>query len=160
MKLHTNRMSIFELFIYSAVPFTEQRITIPLGIIYYDYSPLYITMICFLGALIPAPFILLLFSKAYDIASGIKFFDPLTGFIDKKVRKRSKRFELYKELALITFVGIPLPGTGVWTGSVIAAMLGLDLKKSMMCIVAGNFISAAILLVISLLFPFVLGNIG
>jgi uncharacterized membrane protein len=153
-------MSIFELFIYSAIPFTEQRVTIPLGIIYYDYSPLYLTIVCFIGALLPAPFILLLFNKAYVIASGIKFFDPLTGFIDRKVRKKSKRFELYKELALITFVGIPLPGTGVWTGSVIAALLGLDLKKSMLCIIAGNLISAVILLILSLLFPFVLGSIG
>ena len=153
-------MSIFELFIYSAVPFTEQRVTIPLGIIYYDYSPLFITAVCFLGALIPAPFILLLFSKAYAAASGIRLFDPLTGFIERKVRKKSKRFELYKELALITFVGIPLPGTGVWTGSVIAALLGLDIKKSMLCIIAGNFISAVILLILSLLFPVVLGSIG
>jgi len=153
-------MSIFELFIYSAVPFTEQRVTIPLGIIYYDLPPLYITTICFLGALLPAPFILLLFSKAYNAALGIKIFDPLKGFIDRKVRKKSKRFELYKEIALITFVGIPLPGTGVWTGSVIAALLGLDLKKSMLCIITGNLISAVILLILSLLFPFVLGSIG
>lgn len=152
-------MSLFELFFYSAVPFTEQRVTIPLGIIFYGHEPLTVTLVCFAGALLPAPLILLFFKKLYDAASGIRLLDPVTGFIDRKVRKKSGRFEIYKELALITFVGIPLPGTGVWTGSVIASLLGLDIKKSMICIVIGNLISALILVALSLLFPAVLGNI-
>lgn len=152
-------MSALELLIYSAIPFTEQRVTIPLGIILYGYEPLYITLMCFVGALLPAPFILLFFKKAYETAQQFKFLDPLTGFVDKKVRKRSERFELYRELALIAFVGIPLPGTGVWTGSVIAALLGLDFKKSMLCIIIGNLISAVILMLLSVLFPAILGTI-
>lgn len=152
-------MSALELLIYSAIPFTEQRVTIPLGIILYRFEPLYITLLCFLGALLPAPFILIFFKKAYETALRFKILDPVTGFIDKKVRKRSERFEIYREIALLLFVGIPLPGTGVWTGSVIASLLGLDFKKSMMCIIAGNLISAVILLLLSVLFPALLGTI-
>ena len=90
----------------------------------------------------------------------IRFFDPVTSFIDMKIRKKTKRFETYKEIALILFIGIPLPGTGVWTGSVIAAFLGLDIKKSMVCIIAGNLLSALALLFLCLLFPAVLGTVG
>ena len=152
-------MSLFELLLYSAIPFTEQRVTIPLGIIIYDHDPVMTTILCFVGALIPAPFILIFFKQAYEFAGRFKIVSPLISFIDNKVRKKSGRFELYKEIALITFVGIPLPGTGVWTGSVIASLLGLDFKKSIVCIIIGNLLSALILLGLSLLFPAVLGTI-
>jgi uncharacterized membrane protein len=153
-------MSLFELFIYSIVPVTEQRATIPLGIIAYGYDPFLVTLVCFLGTLLPVPFILLFFNKAFETACRIKFLDPVTGYINKKVRKNSKRIEMYKEIGLMIFVGIPLPGTGVWTGSAAAAFLGLDIKKSLLSIIAGNLISAVLLCAASIFFPAVLGSIG
>jgi len=76
-------------------------------------------------------------------------FDKFTNFIDKKLKKGSKKLEIYKEAGLIAFVGVPLPTTGLWTGSAIAAFLGLDFKKSMICMVIGGVISAAIITVFS-----------
>lgn len=153
-------MSILELIIYSAIPFTEQRVTIPFGIILYNYDPVMITFLCFLGALIPVPFILIFFKQAYEIAGKFRVLSPLISIVDNKVRKKSKKFEIYKEIALITFVGIPLPVTGIWTGSIIASLLGFDFKKSIICIVLGNLLSAVILLTLSLLFPAVLEALG
>ena len=65
-------MTLWELFLLSAVPITEQRITIPLGIIAYDFNPLWITFVCFIGCLIPVPFILIFFERFYELISKIK----------------------------------------------------------------------------------------
>lgn len=59
------------------------------------------------------------------------------------------RFEKSSELALIIFVAIPLPGTGLWTGSAVASFLGFNLKKSLVCIMLGGIISAVALTLLS-----------
>lgn len=86
-----------------------------------------------------------------------KIFDKFTNFIDKKVRKGSEKLEKYEEIGLITFVGIPLPTTGLWTGSAIAAFMGLKFKKSMFCVFVGGIISAALITVFSVVAPHILG---
>jgi len=87
----------------------------------------------------------------------IKQFDKITSFIDKKVQKGAKKVEGYMEVGLIAFVGIPLPTTGLWTGSAIAAFLGLDFKKSMACVFIGGVISATIIAILSVLAPKIFG---
>ena len=67
------------------------------------------------------------------------------------------KLEKYKEIGLITFVGIPLPTTGLWTGSAIAAFMELNFKKSMICVFLGGVISAAIITAFSVVAPAVLG---
>jgi uncharacterized membrane protein len=83
--------------------------------------------------------------------------DFLTGFIDRKVRAGSKKIERYKELGLILFIGVPLPMTGLWTGSAIAAFLGLDFKKSLLCAMLGGVISALAVTAASVFFPALFG---
>jgi len=87
----------------------------------------------------------------------VKAFDKFTEFVDKKVQKGAKKIEKYMEVGLITFVGIPLPTTGLWTGSAIAAFLGLNFKKSMLCVFLGGVISAIIITVVSVIAPKILG---
>lgn len=86
-----------------------------------------------------------------------RIFDKFTNFVEKKVQKGSVKLEKYKEIGLITFVGIPLPTTGLWTGSAIAAFMGLNFKKSMVCVFLGGVISAALITAFSLAAPAVLG---
>jgi uncharacterized membrane protein len=65
--------------------------------------------------------------------------------------------EKYKEVGLITFIAIPLPTTGVWTGTAVAAFLKLDFKKSVICAAIGGLLSATIITAISILIPSLLG---
>lgn len=73
--------------------------------------------------------------------------------IDHKIAKNSDKLEKRKEIGLILFVAIPLPTTGIWTGSAVAAFLGLDFKKSLLCNFIGAVLSATVITIICLLIP-------
>ncbi|WP_246582793.1 COG2426 family protein [Clostridium mobile] len=140
-------------FFMSAVPIIEQRGAIPYGIFIANMDPSLVFLISFLGSLLPVPFILLLFNYIFKWMKKYKFFDPLNNIIENKIRKNTGKMEKYKELGLITFIAIPLPTTGLWTGSAIAAFLGLDFKKSFLCAALGGIISAALITLGCIIFP-------
>lgn len=146
-------MNILKVFIMSAVPLVEQRGAIPLGIFAYNMSPSFVFLISFLGSLLPVPFILLLFNSIFKWMKKYKVFEPINNIIENKIRKNSGKIEKYKEIGLITFVAIPLPTTGLWTGSAIAAFLGLDFKKSLLCTSIGGIISAFLITLLCMIFP-------
>lgn len=148
--------SLFQIFIMSAVPFTEQRMAIPVGIIGYHLNPMAVFIASFLGSLLPVPFVLLCFNAIFNWMKKYTIFDKFVLFIDNKLRKNTGKMEKYKELGLITFIAIPLPTTGIWTGSAIAASLGFDVKKSFFCAAVGGIISAVIITLLSLFVPAVL----
>ncbi|MCY6354572.1 COG2426 family protein [Clostridium sp. ZS2-4] len=145
--------NLLKVFLLSAVPLFEQRLAIPMGIIRYDMNPSLVFLISFLGSMLPVPFILLLFNKIFSWMKKYKFFSKINEFIEKKINKNSAHMEKYKEIGLITFIAIPLPTTGVWTGSAVAAFLNLDFKKSVFCATVGAIISAALITIASMFFP-------
>jgi uncharacterized membrane protein len=145
--------NLLKVFLLSAVPLIEQRGAIPMGIIAYDINPSLVFLISFLGSMLPVPFILLLFNKIFMWMKKYEFFSKINEFIEKKINKNSKHMEKYKEVGLITFIAIPLPTTGVWTGSAVAAFLNLDFKKSVLCATMGAIISAALITIASMFFP-------
>ncbi|MDW7655862.1 MAG: small multi-drug export protein [Bacillota bacterium] len=125
----------------SAIPITEQRATIPLGI-YWDMNPWYVFFLAFIGSLLPVPILLLLYTKILALMARITWLSWLTRAIDQKVRRYAQRFEKSTEVALIIFVSIPLPGTGLWTGSMVASLLGFKFVKSFICVTLGALLSA------------------
>lgn len=139
------------------VPLVEQRGAIPLGIIGYHLNPFLVFFASLLGSFLPAPIVYLSFNKIFEVMKKFKQLDWFTKFVEKKVQSGSKKLEKYKEVGLITFVGIPLPTTGLWTGTAIAAFMGLDFKKSMWCVFLGGVISAVIITIVSVVAPAVLG---
>lgn len=139
------------------VPLIEQRGAIPVGIILQNLNPIVVFIVSLLGSTVPAPFIYLLFNKILAWMKTIKKFDKISGFIERKVQKGAKSMEGKTEAALIIFVGIPLPGTGLWTGSAIASFVGMKFKKSMICVFVGGIISALIITAVSVLAPKLLG---
>lgn len=143
---------ILQVFFLSMIPLIEQRGAIPLGFVH-QLSPLTIFLVSLAGSMIPSPFILLLFNKIYAFLKTKPAFKRLVDLIDSKIAKNRDSLEKRKELGLILFVGIPLPTTGIWTGSAIAAFLGLDFKKSLLCNFIGGIISAVVITVICLLIP-------
>ncbi|MBU3193161.1 COG2426 family protein [Clostridium algidicarnis] len=145
-----NFSQLLKVFIFSAIPLTEQRAAIPIGIAQYGLDPVATMIASFLGSLLPVPFILLLFNVIFKWMKKYKFFNPLNKIIEGKIQKGSGKMEKYKELGLIIFIGIPLPTTGLWTGSAVAAVLGLDFKKSMLCAAIGGLMSAIIVTLITI----------
>ncbi|MFZ5986861.1 MAG: COG2426 family protein [Bacillota bacterium] len=153
-------LSYLYVLIISAVPLIEQRGAIPWGIIVKDLAPIPVFLVSLLGSLLPAPIILLMFNTIFKWMKKYKSLSKITDFIEKKLQKNTPKIEKYKEIGLIAFIGVPLPTTGVWTGSAVAAFLGLDFKKSLFCAFAGAVISAAILTAVSILAPAFLEQIG
>lgn len=150
-------MDLLKIFLISAVPLIEQRGAIPVGVLVYKINPVLVFLVSFLGSLLPVPFILLLFNSIFKWMKKIKLLSGINNLIERKVQKGSAKIEKYKEIGLISFVAIPLPTTGLWTGSAIAAFLGLDFKKSFFCVALGGIISALIITVLSAVFPAALG---
>lgn len=138
-------MKYLIVFFMSMVPLIEQRGAIPVGIFGYNLDYFSVFFISLIGSFVPAPFIYMFFNKIFYWMKTVKVFDKFTKFLENKIQKNSKKLEKYEEIGLITFVGIPLPTTGLWTGSAVAAVLGLDFKKSMICVFIGGFISALII---------------
>lgn len=93
--------------------------------------------ICFIGNLVPIPFILLLITKIFDWMKGTKKLKPLVEKLEHKAMNQSANIEKYEFWGLVAFVGIPLPGTGAWTGALIAALLGIRFRKAFPAIVLG-----------------------
>ena len=139
------------------VPLIEQRGAIPVGIIAYHINPLTVFLVSLLGSFVPAPFVFLFFNKILGWMKTVKILHKFTDFIEKKVQKGAKKVEKYMEIGLTLFVGIPLPTTGLWTGTAIAAFMGLDFKKSMACVFLGGIISAIIITILSVAAPAILG---
>ena len=136
----------------SAVPLIEQRGAIPYGI--FSGQPAWLVfLVSLVGSILPVPFILLLFNQIYQWLLKWQFFDRVVKHIDKKIAKNQATFEKYEELALIIFIAIPLPTTGLWTGSAIASFLKLDFKKSLFCAVLGGIVSATIITALCVLIP-------
>ena len=138
-------------FLLSMVILIEQRGAIPLGLAI-CLDPMSVLVVSFLGSLVPVPFILLFFNFIFEWIKKVKFLKPLSDLIEKKIRKNTPKIEKYKEIGLIAFVAIPLPTTGLWTGSAVASFLGLDFKKSFLCAALGGIISAVAITLLCLFF--------
>lgn len=149
-------LPFLQVFLLSAVPLIEQRGSIPLGFLL-GLNPVLIFVLALLGSMLPVPFILILFEKTYAWLSRYPKLGRIVKIIDKKIATNEHKFDKYKELALVTFIAIPLPTTGLWTGSLVAAFLKFDFKKSMTCAFIGGCLSAAIITLICVLAPQVFG---
>jgi len=127
-------------------PIGELRVAIPIAIAVYHLPPLSAFFWAFLGNLIPGVFLLWVL-------------EPLTRYLDdhfyvlnrffawlfeRTRRKHSHKFEYWGALALIGFVAIPLPMTGVWSGAVAAFVFGIPFKKALFCLTVGAFIAGVI----------------
>ena len=143
----------FKVLILSMVPLIEQRGAIPLGIIGYNLNPFAVFAVSFLGSLLPVPFILFFFSYIFEWLGKTKILKWFYDFIERKVEKGRSKVEKYEKWGLILFVAIPLPTTGLWTGSAVAAFLKMDKKKAAIYIIIGGLISAAVITALTMIFP-------
>ncbi len=112
-----------------------------------DFIPAF--LLCYLGNMIPIPFILLFIRKIFKL---MRKFKPLGKIVDKMEARADKKKDTivkYQEWGLLLFVAIPLPGTGGWTGALVAALMDLRLKKCLPIIALGVFIAGLIMSLIT-----------
>lgn len=109
--------------------------------------------ICVIGNIIPVPFILLLITRIFDWMKQTKAFRPMVEKLENKAMSKKDQIEKYEFWGLMLFVGIPLPGTGAWTGSLIAALLGMRFKKAFPAVVLGILMATIIMTTLSYLIP-------
>ncbi len=145
-----NFLSIeFTVMLVAATPVIEVRGAIPVGIAL-GLSPLHATIISFIGGSLPIPFILL---GVRPLFKWLRQLPALKGFVEKishkAVGKTEHKVQKYGAWALLVFVAIPLPGTGIWTGSLAAALLDIRLKWALPAIVTGNAIASLLIAILS-----------
>ena len=102
-----------------------------------------------IGNIIPVPFILLLITPVFRWMKGTRLFKPMVDKLESKAMSKSDKIEKYEFWGLVLFVGIPLPGTGAWTGSLIASLLGIKFKKAFPAVILGIFMATVIMWFIS-----------
>lgn len=124
------------IFIISMIPIVELRGAIPVAYAL-GLEPFKAFIISVLGNMLPVPFILLLITPFCNMLKNRGLFSGLTNWLDGKVEKNRGKFDKYAYLGLFLFVAIPCPGTGAWTGSLVASVLNFDFKKSLLTVFCG-----------------------
>ena len=136
--------------VLAMAPVIELKGAIPVGLAF--GIPLWETFLwAMIGSCLPAPFLVLLSRKILDWARGckVRLFRRVAGFLDRKIAKGSVKVQRYARFGLYLFVAIPLPTTGVWTGSMIAGALDMRLKYAFPLIFFGNLTAGIIVLFMS-----------
>lgn len=133
--------NIIGVFLISMLPIVELRGSIPVG--YSLGLPWHVNMIAsIIGNMLPVPFILLFVVKAFEFMKKHNIMKGLVEKLEKRAMSRSESVANKEFWGLMIFVAIPLPGTGAWTGALIAALLGLNPKKSFLAVLLGVVVAA------------------
>lgn len=136
------------IFIISMIPILELRG----GLLAASLLQVQITTaipICIIGNIIPVPFILLFIKKIFAVLRKVPYMGKLVDKLENRAARRSKAMENGEFIGLLLFVGIPLPGTGAWTGSLIAALLDMDFKKAIIAVFLGIMMATVIMSIVS-----------
>ena len=140
-------------FLVSMVPLIELRGAIPYAVGFHlPLVPSYIVAV--IGNMIPVPFIFFFGRKILEWGKDLKYVGGFFRWCIEKGDKARAKLEsksghgLY--IALLLFVGIPLPGTGAWTGTLAASLLNMDFKKSVLTVMLGVILAGVIMLAASL----------
>ena len=126
----------------------------------FGLSPWKAIVICFIGNMVPIPLILWLITPIFTWLKQRELFRPAVERLEQKAMGKSDRIQKYEFLGLVLFVGIPLPGTGAWTGALIASLLGMNGKKAFAAILCGMAVATGIMCVITYLIPWLIRIYG
>jgi uncharacterized membrane protein len=138
--------------IISMSPFFELRLSIPMGIFYYHIP----TSLTFVLSIIGNTFVIIptmLFLEHFIsfLMKKVKLIDKIcTKIFEKTKHKHTKSFNLYGALGLILIVALPLPGTGAYSGALIAYVFGVPIQKALPLLSAGVIIAGFIVTILSM----------
>lgn len=132
----------------ATLPIIELRGAIPVGISL-GLGPIHSAILSFIGSIIPVPFILFGIRPVFNYMKKTKIFRKLVNKLTNKSFNKSGKIQKYGVWGLLLFVSIPLPGTGVWSGSLAAALLNIRFKWAFPTILIGNFVAGIIVMIVS-----------
>ncbi len=134
----------FALFMISLIPLIEERGAIIFGaargMVWYKVLP-----ICMFANMLPVPFLLIFGMKIIAWLKTTRTFGSFFTRYEEKLHSKSEAVKKYGFFALTMFVGIPVPGTGAWSGSLVATILGFDFKSGLLSIFLGILMAGIIL---------------
>ena len=141
-------------FLVSMVPIVELRGAIPIALDGFHLSLIPSFIICIVGNMIPVPIIYLFARKVLEWGKDKRVIGKFCTWCLTKGERAGKKLEksIGKKgtfIALLLFVGIPLPGTGAWTGTLAASFLDLDFKKTVIAVTCGVILAGIIMAIFS-----------
>lgn len=105
-------------------------------------------IIALIGTVLPMPFVLLFIRKIFDWLRNTKLV-KLVDKLEAKGKSKIAEIEKYKTFGLLVFVGIPLPGTGAWTGSLAASLMKMPFKNALISIIGGSLLADILMVIFS-----------
>lgn len=146
------------IFLISLLPVLELRGgMIAARLLHVDFLRAFV--ICYIGNILPIPFILLFIRKIFQFLRDKKGFSKLIEKLEIRSMRKSEKVKRWRDWGLLLFVAIPLPGTGGWTGALIAALTDIRIKRSFPIIAVGILIAGIIMSVLTYLLPSVFGSV-
>ncbi|MCL1849535.1 MAG: small multi-drug export protein [Clostridiales bacterium] len=132
------------LFVISMVPLIELRGAVILGAaLQMDWYKVFLISVA--GNLLPIPFIILFIKRILYLLKKFPFFSGFVHWYEGRLIKHSEKIDKLTFWALVLFVGIPLPGTGAWTGAGVASLLNMRLRDAFPAIVVGVLLAGVIM---------------
>ena len=141
----------------SMIPVAELRFAIPWAILKYNMHPASAFIFACIGNMLPVPFIILFTRKIFEWLKQFRFLRSLVIKLENRGLSKQETVKKYKFWGLFIFVAVPLPGTGAWTGALIAALMNMRLKDALPSIALGVATAGTIVTFLSLLVPGILG---
>lgn len=142
---------IAQIIFWTLVPAMELRLSIPLGIIKMDMNWITVFLVAVITNIILGMVVFIFLELIIKIVTAIPFIDKIwQKYVERTQRKIKQGVEKYGEWAIAIFIGIPLPGSGVYTGAVAAFLIGLDEKKFFVANIIGVLIAGVIVTALSL----------
>jgi len=132
------------------IPVLELRAAIPIAVSSFDLSVYHILLASVIGSFVPALVIVYFLGPITKVLRKIKLLDKFFEWLFNRTRaKFNDRYALWGHLALMIFVAVPLPGTGVWTGSLVAWLFNFNKQQSLLYIFLGTLIAGIIVTLVS-----------
>ena len=134
-------------FFISILPVVELRGALPYALAH-GINIVLAVPLCIIGNMLPIPFILLFVRRIFNWLKKRKRIKPIVQKMEDKAFRKSENVIKYSVWGLVLFVALPLPGTGAWTGALIAALLDMRIKYALPAIVLGVCIASVIVLIV------------
>jgi len=136
-------------FLVAMIPVLELRGAIPAGIAA-GLPPAAACAAAIAGNLLPVPLIMLLVRRVFDWLRDTRFFGPKIIWLERRAHLKGRVVRKYRLAGLVILVGVPLPGTGAWTGALVASLLDIRMRHALPAIFLGLLIAAAITTAVTL----------
>ncbi len=135
-------------FLLAMVPVIEIRGALPFGVAL-GLDPIVSLMVSILGNMVPVPFIVFFIEKIFEWMRRFDKFRHIVERMETRAARHEKTIEKYKSWGLFILVAIPLPGTGAWTGSLVAALFKFPVKKAFFLIFMGVIVAGIAVFIIT-----------